>query len=316
MPDGQGPAILFSAPTGAWERYRAPLMRCAATRGLAIDLSDRTDRPETIDYIIYMPGGIEDFSPFTRLRAVFSLWAGVERIVGNPTLRVPLTRMVDAGLSEGMRDYVAGHVLRYHLDLDAHLAHQDGVWRHDLVPPLARERIVAVLGQGALGRAASETLAGLGFQVLGWSRRAKPPHPRIALDHGEAGLARILSRAEILVLLLPATPATENLLDDRRLALLPMGARIINPGRGTLIDDAALLRALDRGRVGHATLDVFREEPLPSGHPFWSHPKVTVTPHIAAETRPETASEVIIENVERAEAGEPLLHEVDRAAGY
>jgi glyoxylate/hydroxypyruvate reductase len=126
----------------------------------------------------------------------------------------------------------------------------------------------------------------------------------------------VLARAEILVLLLPATPSTDGLIDAARLARLPRGARLINPGRGTLIDDAALLAALDEGRVGHATLDVFREEPLPPEHPYWAHPRVTVTPHIAAETRPATAAAVIAENIARVEAGEPLLHRVDRTLGY
>jgi glyoxylate/hydroxypyruvate reductase A len=119
-----------------------------------------------------------------------------------------------------------------------------------------------------------------------------------------------------VVLLLPNTPETENVMDARTLALLAPGAVLINPGRGTLIDDGALLAALDSGPIGHATLDVFRQEPLPPEHPFWAHPKVTVTPHIASETRPETAAEVIAENVRRGEAGEPFLHLVDRDRGY
>ena len=118
------------------------------------------------------------------------------------------------------------------------------------------------------------------------------------------------------MLLLPLTPATEDLMNAARLAQLPAGAVVLNPGRGGLIDDDALLAALDSGHIGHATLDTFRVEPLPEGHPFWAHPKVTVTPHIASETRPLTAAPVIAENIRRAEAGEPLLNLVDRAAGY
>jgi glyoxylate/hydroxypyruvate reductase len=310
------PVVLFSAPEEDWPRYEPALRHAFEAVGLEVDLLAEVDRPEDVDYIVYSPHGpLQDFSPFTGLKAVLSLWAGVERIVGNPTLKVPLARMVDDGLTEGMREYVAGHVLRYHLDLDAHLGEQDGAW-NKRVPPLARERTVAVLGQGALGRAATGTLAALGFRTLGWSRSAKAPDPDVELNHGEDGLAHTLSRAEILVLLLPATPATEGLLDAKRLALLPRGARIINPGRGTLIDDGALLEALDTGKVAHATLDVFRVEPLPADHPFWAHPRVTVTPHIAAETRPATAAVVVAENVRRMEHGVPLLHGVDRTLGY
>jgi glyoxylate/hydroxypyruvate reductase A len=158
-------------------------------------------------------------------------------------------------------------------------------------------------------------LATLGFPVTGWSRSEKSIDG-ITCHHGEAGLRTALTGAEIVVLLLPDTPATENTLNDETLALLPKGARLINPGRGPLIDDNALLAALDSGQVGHATLDVFRVEPLPLDHPYWAHPNVTVTPHIAAETRAITAARVIAENIRRGEAGEPLLHLVDRSLGY
>jgi glyoxylate/hydroxypyruvate reductase A len=133
---------------------------------------------------------------------------------------------------------------------------------------------------------------------------------------GEEGLNMALGRAEILILLLPLTSATRDLLNADRLALMPEGAFIINPGRGPLIDDEALLAALDSGRIEHATLDVFRVEPLPAEHAFWAHPKVTVTPHIASDTRAETAARVIAENIRRGEAGETFLHLVDRSAGY
>ncbi|MBV1902355.1 MAG: glyoxylate/hydroxypyruvate reductase A, partial [Marinosulfonomonas sp.] len=134
--------------------------------------------------------------------------------------------------------------------------------------------------------------------------------------HGSAGLARVLAQAEILVLLLPLTSATENTLNVENLNLMPKGAVVINPGRGQLIDDNALLGALDCGQISHATLDVFRQEPLPADHPYWTHPSVTVTPHVASETRPETASQVIAENIRLCEAGEEMKFLVDRAAGY
>mgnify|MGYP000079564256 CR=1 FL=1 len=133
---------------------------------------------------------------------------------------------------------------------------------------------------------------------------------------GQEKLLAALRGAEIVVLLLPDTPDTVNVLDAEALGVLEHGAKVINPGRGPLIDDDALLAALDSGQVGGATLDVFRVEPLPAEHPYWAHPNVTVTPHIASETRADTASEVIAENIRRAEAGEPLLFVVDRAAGY
>ncbi|MFN6979468.1 MAG: NAD(P)-dependent oxidoreductase, partial [Gemmobacter sp.] len=180
---------------------------------------------------------------------------------------------------------------------------------------LAAERPVTILGFGALGQASGRALAGLGFPVTGWSRGPREVAGMRCL-HGPAGLDAALAGAQVVVTLLPRTPETECILDARTLALTARGAFVINPGRGTLIDDAALLAALDAGQIAHATLDVFREEPLPPGHPFWAHPRVTVTPHIAATTRPVTAARVVAENIRRGEAGEPLLHLVDRARGY
>ncbi len=310
------PRLLFSAPAADWPLWQPELARACAARGLEVEILAQAEAPGSIDYVAYSPGGgLTDFAPFTGLRAVLSLWAGVERIAANPTIRVPLCRMVDAGLRQGMVEWVAGHVLRHHLGTDTHVLGQDGVWRHDRIPPLARDRRVGILGLGELGAACARALAGLGFDVAGWSRSPKPGLNLPAL-HGAEGLAALLARSEILVLLLPATPATERILGEAALARLPQGAVVINPGRGALIDDEALLAALDSGRIGHATLDVFRIEPLPPEHRFWHHPRVTVTPHIASETRPATAAEAVAENILRGETGAPFLHRVDRSLGY
>ncbi|OOY31416.1 glyoxylate/hydroxypyruvate reductase A [Thioclava sp. F36-6] len=310
--------VLFADKPENWARYERPLTEAIAATGVEAQIvqPDEID-PAQVDYVVYSPQGpVQDFTAYTGAKAVLNLWAGVERVVGNETLTQPLCRMVDAGLERGMVDYVTGHVLRYHLGIDATLAQQDGVWRHDGgVPPLARDRSVVMLGLGALGKACAEALAGLGFAVTGWSRSPKDI-PGITCLSGDDGLAKALSKAEILVSILPDTPETTELLNADTLAQMPKGARIINPGRGTLIDDDALLAALDRGQIGHATLDVFRVEPLPPEHPYWAHPHVTVTPHIAAESRAETASEVIAENIRRGEAGEPFLYLVDRSRGY
>lgn len=304
--------ILFSAET--WPVWQAPLRTALDATGVPYDLVTEA-APETVDYIIYAPsGGLLDFTPYTRLKAVLSLWAGVEKIVGNHSLRVPLTRMVDPGLTEGMTEWVTGHVLRHHLGMDAQIHGLNGDWRKD-VPPLARDRRVTILGLGALGADAARTLKVLNFDVAGWSRSPKTLDG-IETFTGDDGLSAALERAEILVLLLPLTPGTENVLNATRLSLLPRGAVIVNPGRGPLIDDTALLAALDSGHIAHATLDVFRVEPLPRDHPYWLHPKVTVTPHIASETRPASAARVVAENIRRGESGEPLLHLVDRSLGY
>ena len=306
--------ILFAGRPDRWPDYEAPLNAALSKAGLNGDL--RNDfAPEEVDYIVFAPNGpVSDFTPFTRAKAVLSLWAGVENVVDNKTLTIPLTRMVDEGLSQGMVEWVAGHVLRHHLGMDAHIHNPAHEWAPK-VPPLASDRPVTILGLGALGQACAQALVGLGFPVTGWSRGPKSV-PGLTCLSGELGLEQALKRAEIVVLLLPNTPRTQNTLNAETLALLPRGAVIINPGRGPLIDDDALLRALDDGQIGHATLDVFRVEPLPQDHPFWAHAKVTVTPHIAAESRPETCSLLIAENIRRFEAGEEMLHLVDRSAGY
>lgn len=303
------PLILFAAPP-LWPEYRDAFPAALAEAGIDATLVTEAP-PEAVDYIVYAPvSPLQDFAPYRRAKAVLSLWAGVERIVGNPTLTQPLTRMVDPGLTEGMVEWVVGHTLRHHLGMDRHIVNPGQVW-DPTCPPLARERPVTILGMGALGSACAAALTALNFPVTGWSRSERP-----GLLHGENGLRQALCNARILVTLLPKTQETENLLNAERLAWLPRGAVILNPGRGALIDDDALLAALDAGRIGHATLDVFRVEPLPQDHPFWTHPKVTVTPHIAADTRAVTASRVLAENIRRGEAGEPFLHLVDRARGY
>jgi len=306
--------VLFAARPERWDTYEAPLRAAFADAGLEATLS--TDLPPAeVDYIVYAPNGpLTDFSPYTRAKGVLSLWAGVEKIVDNASLTQPLTRMVDEGLAEGMVEWVTGHVLRYHLDMDQDIRRQDTDWQVH-IPPLARDRKVGILGLGELGMACTRALAALNFDVAGWSRSPKSLNG-IACHHGAEGLEAVLARSEILVLLLPATPATENTLNSRTLAQLPKGARIVNPGRGELIDDDALVAALNAGHIAHATLDVFRIEPLPRDHAYWAHPNVTVTPHIASETRPSTAAKVIAENVRRGEAGEAFLYLVDRNAGY
>ena len=306
--------ILFAAAPERWDFYRDALQNALQSAGIDARLAPDFD-PSDVDYIVYAPNGpVSDFTPFARAKAVLSLCAGVEKIVTNTTLTQPLTRMVDSGLSEGMVEWVTGHVLRHHLGMDRQILNQDGVW-NPVIPALARNRSVGILGLGELGSACAQALAALDFKVSGWSRSAKQLDG-ISCYHGEAGLCDLLAGSQIVVLLLPLTAATENVINADRLAMLPKGAFVLNPGRGALIDDAALLDALDRGHLEHATLDVFRTEPLPQKDPFWAHPKVTVTPHIASETRAETASEVIAENIRRSEAGEPLLFLVDRKAGY
>ncbi len=306
--------VLYAGAEKYWSTYNALIPVALKARGIEANFT-RSAAPDQVDYMVFAPNGpVKDFGPFTRLKAVLSLWAGVERVVGNTTLRAPLCRMVDVGLQTGMAEWVAGHCLRYHLGMDAHIINPAHRWQ-PAAPPLAQERRIGILGLGALGQACAKALNGLGFEVLGWSRKPKEI-PEVACFAGEFGLEMILPRAEILVLMLPETRETTNIINAKTLALMPKGAYILNPGRGPLIEDDALLAALNNGHIAHVTLDVFRTEPLPEDHPYWSHPKVTVTPHIAAETRPKSAAEVIAENISRGEAGRPYIYVVNRNIGY
>lgn len=311
-----GPTVAFLADRPRWEAWQGPLSDALHQAGINAQLQFGAGTPSDVDYILYAPVGERiDFTAFTRAKAVLSLWAGVESIVTDRTLTQPLCRMVDPTLAAGMTEYVVGHVMRHHLGTDSHVLGQDGVWRGRDVPPLASARTIGILGLGELGTACAVALGALGFRLLGWSRRPRSIAGVSCFD-GYEGLKRVLETADIVVTLLPLTAATKDLLGAGEFALMRPGSVIINPGRGGLIDDAALLEALDMNRPGHATLDVFRSEPLPPGHPFWRHPKITVTPHIAAATRPESAARILAENIRRGEAGEPFLNLVDRGAGY
>lgn len=305
--------ILFVGTDDDWAAYEVPLLAAFDDLPVATALARDHDPAET-DYIV-MAGSriIDDFTPFTRCRALLRLWAGVEDITRNETITFPICRMVGGGLDDGMVEWVTAHVLRHHIGMDTHIHGQDGIWRNDVVPPLASERPVTILGLGALGTACAKALSGLGFPVSGWSRRPKDIDGIRCLS---GPIADALQTAEIIVLLMPLTPDTKHIVDANALSRTAKGAFLLNPGRGPLIKDDDLLSALESRQIAHATLDTFSVEPLPAEHPYWAHPQVTVTPHIASATRPTPAARVIAENIRRGAAGEPFIHVVDRSAGY
>jgi len=252
-----------------------------------------------------------------KLKLIQSLWMGVDGLLADPALprHVPLARLVDPGMVAAMGETVLAHVLDWHRHLYRYRAQQrDGVWQR-LPQYMACDRSVGLLGLGELGRHVSAQLLKFGFRVCGWSRRPKDLAGVECLS-GPDGLDRLLAKSGALVCLLPLTAATRGILNARNLALLPEGACVINVARGAHLVDRDLLAALDSGRLAHAYLDVFQVEPLPAGHPYWSHARVTVTPHVAALTEPRTALARVIENLARVRRGEPPLDLVDPAAGY
>ncbi len=250
------------------------------------------------------------------LKAIFSLWAGIDHMASDPDLPpVPVIRMVESSMTATMTIHVVQQVLNLHTQAAVYRAQQaERHWEQDeLTAPW--DRRVGILGLGSLGRDAAEKLAELRFDVAGWSRSPKEIEG-ISCYHGEDGLAGFLERTDILVCLLPLTGATEGILNAAHFAGLPRGSSIVNCARGGHLVEADLLSALDTGQLAGAALDVFNEEPLPKDHPFWGHPKIVVTPHVAAFSVPETAVESVVANIERMEKGEPPLYAVDFDRGY
>ncbi|MFT3850577.1 MAG: glyoxylate/hydroxypyruvate reductase A [Propionivibrio sp.] len=228
---------------------------------------------------------------------------------------VQIVRLTDAGMARQMTEYCLYGVLHYQRQMDAYARQQrQHEWR-PLDMCSASDVRVTVLGLGELGGQVAQALSRLGYEVAGWSRRAKTVDGVRCL-HGGSGLRELLRQTDVLFCVLPATPETRHALDAETLALLPDGAALINAGRGSLIDERALLERLDGGHLRFALLDVFAEEPLPEDHPFWRHPRVIVTPHVAAATVPEETVRQIVANLAAQARGEPMNGVVDRRRGY
>ena len=270
-----------------------------------LDLAAARRAPDEVDAAVVAnppPGSLQGLP---RLRLIQSLWAGVDRLLTDATLPpgVPLARMVDPSMNAAMAETALWAVLSLHRDYFGYTRQQHlGLWQA-LPQRRADEVRVLVLGQGQMGRTAAQRVAQQGYRVQGYKRDSGP-------------LAGFLAQAEIVINLLPLTPDTRGLLDARFFAALPGGAALVNLARGAHVVDEDLLGALDRGRLRHAVLDVFHTEPLPDGHRYWKHPRVTVLPHAAAATDPRSAAQVAADNLRAAMTGAPVAHLVDRAKGY
>jgi glyoxylate/hydroxypyruvate reductase A len=273
--------------------------------------------PARIDYAMVWNPEPGLLASLPNLKLIVGLGAGVDHILRDPSVPagVPILRLVDPYMTDAMSEYVALSVLRLHRqDLD-YLAQQRGAIWEEREQKNAAERPVGILGFGTLGQDAGKKLKALGFDVAGWSRSPKNV-PGFVTYAGADGFDALLRRSEILVCLLPLTAETRGILNAAAFARLPPGAGIVNAGRGGHLVEEDLIPALDSGRLSGAVLDVFREEPLPAEHPFWHHPRIVATPHIAAETHPPTAAPIIRDAIRRFEAGLPVPNLVDPARGY
>jgi glyoxylate/hydroxypyruvate reductase A len=271
---------------------------------------------DSIDYAVVWKPPAELIAGLAGARAVFNLGAGVDAIAELPAwpAGVPLIRLEDAGMAEQMAEYVTYAVLRRYREFDAY---EDAQRARDWRP---RRRLdkgtyrVGMLGMGVLGRAVANALLTLGFSVSCWSRTQKELPSLASFTHGQ--LDAFLASCRILVCMLPVTPETRAMLNRDVLSRLPRGAYVVNVARGALIVDQDLVSLIDAGHLAGATLDVFHDEPLPSGHAFWHHPRITVTPHVSAMTQIEESVAQIADKIRRLEAGLPVSGVVDPARSY
>jgi glyoxylate/hydroxypyruvate reductase A len=313
--EGIAMALLFRSSIDSEARWKPQL--AGLMPELEVRLWPEIGDPADVDYALVWRPEPGLLASLPNLKLILSLGAGVDHILCDPQLprRVPIVRLVDPYMTDAMSEYVALQVLRLHRrDLDYRAQQERGVWR-ELAQKNAAERTVGILGFGELGQDAARKLIGLGFDAALWGRREKTVDGLRGYA-GSAGLPALLGRSEILVCLLPLTADTKSILNAQTLAMLPKGSALINAARGEHMVEEDLLFALASGRLSAAVLDVFQDEPLPAGHPFWRHPRIVVTPHIAAATHPETAAPIILDNIRRFEQGRPLLHQIDLAQGY
>ena len=307
--------LLFKSDIDRGDSWRSALLEFDP--GLDLREWPEIGDPNDIECALVWKPPPGELKSYPNLKAIFSIGAGIDHLASDPELpeNVPIVRMVEPGLTAGMTEFVVMSVLYHHRFMLDYAAQARGhIWREiDQVPAWVRR--VGIMGLGVLGGDAAEKLVALRFDVAGWSSGPKDL-PGVTSFHGADGFLRFLNRSDILVCLLPLTPETTDILDARAFAALPQGASLISVGRGQQVVEADLLAALDSGQLDGATLDVFRDEPLPADSPFWDHPRVVVVPHVASMTIARGACEFVIDNIRRLEAGQPLQHVVDLDKGY
>ncbi|PVZ19687.1 MULTISPECIES: glyoxylate/hydroxypyruvate reductase A [unclassified Pseudomonas] len=272
--------------------------------------------PEDVRWLLAWVTTPELIRALPNLQVLFATSAGVDQLpLAALPAQVQLVRMLDPNIAEAVAQYLCMAVLCLHRQLPQYLRQQRGrQWLPEPARP-ARQRRVGLMGLGQMGQAAALRLRPFGFELLGWARSTRQLNG-VRCYAGAQQLAAFLGQCDILVCLLPLTEATRGMLSDELFAALPRGACLVNLGRGGHLDEPALLRALDSGQLQHAVLDVLGQEPAPPEHPFWEDERIWLTPHIGAMTAPEDAFALLLANLRRHLAGEPMLGVADRNAGY
>lgn len=285
--------------------------------GWRIEGFDAVADPEAVHYTVVWRPATGSMTGFPNLKAIVSLGAGIDHVLADAELPagVPIIRTVGTDLVQRMREYVALHVLRHHRNRPAQQLNQvNRTWEQIVVPP-ATGRRVGIMGLGNLGVASARTLAALGFQTVAWAR-TRHQVEGVTTYAGTEEFPAFLAGTEILVCLLPLTTETRGILNADTFNQLKRGACVVNAARGPHLVDSDLLRALDSGQIAQATLDVFNVEPLPADHPFWGHPRITVTPHIASMIDAPTGSGIVAANIQVFEATGTVADIADTVRGY
>jgi glyoxylate/hydroxypyruvate reductase A len=309
-------AILLSTKAHTMQDWKAALL--AVDPSLEIRLfPDAGDPAEIEAAVVWTAHDMMELRRYPNLKLIVSMGAGVDHLLRapGPPPGIPVARLKDVLLTSAMAEWVLLNVLRFHRQDPEYRALQQRKEWLELSAPSTSERRIGILGIGELGSASARVLTSLGFPVMGWSRSAKALAGAQTF-HGADGLMAMAAKTDILICLLPLTPETRGVLNAKLLSALPRGAYVINGARGGHMVAQDMLAALDSGHIAGAALDVFEPEPLPPESPFWSHPKVFLTPHAASITIPSSVAPQVVENIYNMRAGRPLINLVDFGLGY
>lgn len=307
--------ILFVAGDPKPERWTVPIKELLPEA--EVHVWDSNGAAVDADYAIVWQPPAELFEREKKLKAVFNLGAGIDGLLAVPNLpaHLPVVRLEDAGMSVQMAEYVLHQLVEASRGMETYREQQrDGVWK--IHRPIKRsEWPVGVMGLGHIGKRVARTLADLDYRVNGWARSEHSLND-ITTFAGADNLSDFLQSTRVLVNTLPLTDETRDILDYQHLSELRPGAVVINVGRGEHLVENDLLRAIDDGHVARASLDVFREEPLPPGHPFWQRQEITITPHVSARTLRDATLEQITGKIRAHYNGQSITGIVDTSRGY